>query len=136
MKPGAHTLVFGGTRTFEPPEEFQDSRWELRALWKIRVRPVPGADWERKRVGVICELEHSCRPGAETYLATYFATLADGTEEWHVARRWEGVPAAASGQPCESRTFVVWYQDGLGHTYYDDNDGRLYRLVWPGGRLV
>jgi len=83
---------------------------------KLRVRPVAGADIAWKRVGVVWHSPYD--PTERTSAASYFTTGGDGDEEWHVA----------VNVPTWQRTilFDVWYQDGAGHTYYDDNQGELH----------
>jgi hypothetical protein len=110
------------SRTYEPPDEFQSSLWEFYLLLKIRVRPVPWASWQWKRVGVL-DVWSPREP--RIHLGEYHAPLGSGMEEWHV-RIHGGTSAGASARPNERWTFLVWYQDGLGHTWYDDNNGKLF----------
>jgi hypothetical protein len=70
-----------------------------------------------------------------TALADYGSTLPDLTEEWLVVRRSE-TSASASGYPDVYMEFIVWYQDGLGRTYYDDNNGQDYHVGWKGHEIV
>jgi hypothetical protein len=83
---------------------------------KVRVRPVAGANIDWKRVGVVYRSPFD--PTERTANARYFTTWGDGDEEWHV-------PVSV---PTWQRTilFDVWYQDGAGHTYFDDNFGELH----------
>lgn len=122
---------FGSTRTYEADESFHDSRWLLTARWKIRVCPVPWADWGWKRVGGVCEMGWPVQQA--TYLAQYVGPTDDGLEEWQVSQEWARSSPGAS-DPVWSFPFLVWYQDGLGNAYYDDDDGRDYTLRWPAGR--
>lgn len=83
---------------------------------KVRVRPVQGASIDWKRVGVV---SRSPFDGVErTASGRYFTTWSSGDEEWHV-------PVTV---PTWQRTilFDVWYQDGAGHTWFDDNSGELH----------
>jgi hypothetical protein len=83
---------------------------------KVRVRPTAGADIAWKRVGVVWK---SPFEGTErTAGGRYFTTWADGDEEWHV-------PVTVSTWQ-RTILFDVWYQDGAGHTYFDDNGGELH----------
>ena len=83
---------------------------------KVRVKPVAGVDLNWKKVGI------SYRAPWETYertaVGSYFTTHANGDEEWHV-------PVSQSLSPAPF-VFDVWYQDGGGHTYVDDNQGELH----------
>jgi hypothetical protein len=83
---------------------------------KLKVRPVQGADLNRKRVGVVYRTASLFVD--VTAVGSYFTTLADGYEEWHVLvsqSSWEG-----------AITFTAWYQDGQGNTFYDDNGGERH----------
>lgn len=91
--------------------------WAIDVILKIKVKPVHGANLETKRVGVVYQQPGEGEP--QTALGEYFTTLEDGYEEWHVTvdrRSWE--PSVF--------TFNTWYQDGLGNTYYDDNEGEFH----------
>ena len=83
---------------------------------KLRVRPVANADINWKRVGVVWKA-----PGEtteRTAIGSYFATYADGDEEWHVpvnVATWQ-----------TTVLFDAWYQDGAGTTWIDDNQGELH----------
>lgn len=93
---------------------------------KVRVRRVEGADLDRKRVGIIYRAPNYL--GA-TALGRYFTTLADGWEEWHVhfnLRTWQ----------TGLFTFTAFYQDGKGHTYYDDNAGERHVIKLNTGANV
>lgn len=118
---------FESRRVHEAPEEYQNSLWRHTAIWKIRVRPVPGADLAWKRVGII-RFRPPCT-AEETLIAGYFATLADGSEEWQVREEWESA-SYASAAVSHTFAFAVWYQDGAGHTYYDDRNGVGYTVTW------
>lgn len=83
---------------------------------KVRVRPVAHADLAWKRVGVVFHTPDN--PSDQTAIGSYYATLGDGTEEWHVTMtvpQWQTVVL-----------FDAWYQDGRGHTWIDDNEGELH----------
>lgn len=83
---------------------------------KLAVRPAANADLNWKRVGVVYRA-----PGTSqltTVTGDYFSTWNNGQEEWHVKVT---VPASQN-----IISFNAWYQDGAGHTYYDDNDGELH----------
>lgn len=85
---------------------------------KLRVKPQAGANLNDKRVGVVYR-----KPGTSaltTVTGNYFTTWGNGDEEWHVKvtlRSWENIVS-----------FTAWYQDGLGHTYFDDNAGELHAI--------
>jgi hypothetical protein len=102
------------------PEAYQTSDYNHTAYWKIGIRPVPWADLERKRVGLIFWRGEDSE--GETLLANYGSTLPGGIEQWQAQTDF--------GYAYHPLTFVVWYQDGLGHTYYDDNNGMLYEAKW------
>lgn len=89
---------------------------------KVRVKPVATANLDHKRVGVIYKTPY----GNEeiTALGYYHTTWANGDEEWHVpipVPQWQNI-----------MVFNAWYQDGAGHTYYDDNQGERHALTWGG----
>jgi hypothetical protein len=100
---------------------------------KLRVQPVAGATIDNKRVGVVYR-----SPGGEpvTAVGSYFSTLGDGAEEWHVRidrRSWD------SGV----FRFDAWYQDGTangdspyGNTYFDDNNGEAHVANYHGSYAV
>lgn len=93
---------------------------------KLRVKPVQGADLSQKRVGV--EWHNPSMP-SHTALGTYFATQADGYEEWHVRmslRTYDPHPVV----------FNAWYQDGKGNTFYDDNNGEFWAVAYDGAYSV
>lgn len=124
------TSYFGIHCTSRADEAYHDSVYEGSAIWKIRIRPVAWANLETKRVGLI-EFYPGWPPGTEredTHLASFYAVRDDGTEEWQVSRRWK--TSGGDTTPRQASTFLVWYQDGAGHTYYDDNDGALYTVDW------
>ncbi|EYF02176.1 carbohydrate-binding protein [Chondromyces apiculatus] len=84
---------------------------------KLRVKPVAGANLDNKRVGIIYK---SGGQGTEvTATGYYFSTRSNGDEEWHVK---VSLPSYVQ----QVFTFNAWYQDGAGHTYYDDNSGELH----------
>jgi hypothetical protein len=80
---------------------------------KLRVQPVAGANLDAKRVGVVYT-----PPGGQpqTAVGSFFTTYDNGDEEWHVRIDRRGYDAGVF-------RFDAWYQDGLGHTYIDDNNG-------------
>lgn len=80
---------------------------------KLRVQPVAGANLDAKRVGVVYT-----PPGGspQTAVGTYFTTYDNGDEEWHVRVDRRGYDTGVFRFDC-------WYQDGLGHTFVDDNNG-------------
>lgn len=93
---------------------------------KVRVQPVAGARLEDKRVGVV----YSSMGGEpQTAVGHYFTTYDNGDEEWHVQvdRR--------AAEPGVLR-FDVWYQDGRGNTYYDDNNGEAHVEAYHGHQSV
>jgi hypothetical protein len=86
----------------------------LQAL--VRVRPVEHADLAWKRVGVVFRTPEDLTE--RTAVGSYSRTLDNGDEEWRVAF------LAPGSQPVV--VFDVWYQDGLGKTWIDDNQGELH----------
>lgn len=95
---------------------------------RIGVRPQPGADLDRRRVGVVYRLLSS--PERVTGVGNYVGVRDDGTDEWQVRVH---LPASAPGV----FTFLVWYQDGLGNTLYDDNEGQFHVAPWkPGFEII
>lgn len=99
-------------------------------VWvKLLVSPQTGADLNQKRVGV----EYRTGDTSGQSIARYFTTYQDGPdagmEEWQAKvylRTWE-MPVF---------TFNAWYQDGLDHTFYDDNDGELHAASYRGDSAV
>lgn len=87
---------------------------------KVKVRPVAGADLAYKKVGAVYREINQDNP--ITANGFYFSTLPDGQEEWHVPIR----STAHAG----TFTFNVWYEDGKGGRFYDDNNGELWALRW------
>lgn len=83
---------------------------------KVRVRPVAGADLSWKRVGVVYKTPYDTTE--RTAIGTYAQTWGNGDEEWHVPVT---VPTWQT-----TILFDAWYQDGAGHTFYDDNNGELH----------
>ncbi len=83
---------------------------------KLRVRPVTGANLDWKRVGVIYKTPED--QTERTSIGHYVTTWGNGDEEWHVP------VTVSSGQ--RTMLFDAWYQDGAGHTYFDDNHGELH----------
>jgi hypothetical protein len=82
----------------------------------VRVRPVEHADLSWKRVGVVFRTPEDLTE--RTAIGSYSTTLASGEEEWRVSF------LAPGSQPVV--VFDVWYQDGLGKTWIDDNQGELH----------
>ena len=87
---------------------------------KVKVRPIVGADLAYKKVGAVYREINQDNP--ITANGFYFATLPDGMEEWHVPIK----STAHAG----TFTFNVWYEDGKGGRFYDDNKGELWALRW------
>lgn len=82
----------------------------------VRVRPVQGASLDWKRVGVVFKSPYDSNE--RTAIGTYNTTWSNGDEEWFVR---VNVPTWQT-----TITFNAWYQDGAGHTYFDDNNGELH----------
>ncbi len=92
---------------------------------KVLVQRHEGANLDRKRVGVV----YKTMEGAErTETGTYFGDR-DGMEEWHIR-----IPRRSY----DSGIIMInaWYQDGQGHTFFDDNDGELHALAYNGNYTV
>lgn len=86
---------------------------------KLRVKPAAGANLANKHVGVVYRA-----PGSNaltTVAGNYFTTWGNGDEEWHVK------VSLRSSQTVVS--FNAWYQDGVGNTLYDDNQGELHPVA-------
>ncbi len=83
---------------------------------KVRVKPVVGADLAWKRIGVVYKTPADLTE--RTAIGYYATTWSNGDEEWHVPIN---VPTWQS-----TVLFDAWYQDGGGHTYFDDNQGELH----------
>jgi hypothetical protein len=92
---------------------------------KVLVKPVAEANLDAKRVGVLFQATSWQGTFEATATANYFGTREDGWEEWHavVSRR---------GYEPGFFSFTTWYQDGKGHTYYDDNSGEKHVAVYQG----
>jgi hypothetical protein len=94
----------------------------LDIILKVFVKQQAGANLDAKRIGVVFRFP-DWEPGqTETAMGTFHAAGNDGWEEWHVrirVRRWQ-----TTGTPIP--VFNAWYQDGLNHTYYDDNAGEFH----------
>ena len=94
---------------------------------QIRVRPVGGANLATKEAGLVYRI-----PGANDPITAngyYFTKWGNGDEEWHV-------PVHLRTGTQGVITFNAWYQDGKGHTYYDDNNGELHAATWTNGYAV
>lgn len=90
---------------------------------KLRVKTVYGADLDQKRVGVVYRTlgDNTER----TVLGNFYSSWDNGDEEWHVKvsrRAWEA----------GAFVFTTWYQDGLGHTFFDDNNGEFHAVASGG----
>jgi hypothetical protein len=120
------TSYFDTSCTSQGAEAYHNSFYGHVAIWKIRIRPVPGANLDTKRVGLL--LLQSGSGLGETQLANFYVVRDDGTEEWQVNRHWSSV--GGDSRPSQSASFILWYQDGVGHTYYNDNDGEFYKVIW------
>jgi hypothetical protein len=95
---------------------------------KVKVKQVQGADLSKKRVGVV--FHEPGRGGQTTAVGEYFADLGNGMEEWHVRvslKKWEHAGAFV---------FTAWYQDGVGSTWFDDNQGEYHAAAWQGAFAV
>jgi len=88
---------------------------------KVRVTPVKHADLGWKRVGIVYRSPDDLTD--RTVVGSYFATHADGSEEWQVTVT---VP-----QHQNVIAFDAWYQDGKGSTWIDDNMGEFH-VINPG----
>ena len=86
---------------------------------KLRVKPVSGADLSKKRVGVEW---HNPGVPSRTAVGAYFATLADGYEEWHIPVKSDSFRGTF--------LFTGWYENGAGGTFFDDNGGQRYAIQW------
>ena len=104
-------------------------RWPV-WVFKLWVRPVPGADLAAKRVGIIHRTFYTSRQ--ETVEGTWFANHDNGLEEWHV-RVSPGPEGASRFDGGTVLTFTAWYEDGQGGRFYDDNNGELHSGAsrWP-----
>lgn len=105
---------------------------------KVFIRRVEGADLSRKRVGIVARVANGGGRSTQ-FLGSFFASHADGWEEWHVRANFQNFEA-------QYLMFNAWYQDGRGNTFYDDNGGELHvvnpngpnaivRQAWDGTRL-
>jgi hypothetical protein len=93
---------------------------------KLRVRPAEKVDLDKKRVGVVYRAPGETNPITAT--GSYFTTWENGDEEWHVKvhlRSWQSVIS-----------FNAWYQDGAGHTFFEDNDGDLHPIAVGGSNAA
>ena len=93
---------------------------DLDFIMKVFVQRVDNANLDKKRVGVMFRVPSWQAGRSEMALGQYFATNGN-TEEWHVRIRlhpWMDSPQAL--------LFDAWYEDGLGNTYYDDNEGEFH----------
>ena len=91
---------------------------------KVRVKPIEGAILNDKRVGVVVQSPND-HGQFETVTGKYFSTHNDGFEEWHV-------PVQRRHYETGAFTFNAWYQDGLGNTYFDDNQGEFHAIAYNG----
>ena len=95
---------------------------------KVKIKKVDNAPIQNKRVGVVYKQLYG---DPATALGEFKWDIQDqpGFEEWHVhvnRRSWE--PGVL--------VFNAWYQDGLGTTYYDDNDGEFHVAAYKGNHSV
>ena len=94
---------------------------------KLAVRPAESANLETKRVGVVYRAPGTTQ--LTTVTGNYFTTWNNGQEEWHVKVTVPSYQNVIS--------FNAWYEDGAGHTYYDDNSGELHvATIGPGSIAV
>lgn len=93
---------------------------------KVLVQPVAGANLDAKRVGVVY---NGTIGESQTAEGDYFTTYDDGMEEWHVRVDRRGYDPGVI-------RFNTWYQDGLGNTYYDDNNGEGHIDAYLGAHSV
>lgn len=82
----------------------------------IRVRPMEQADLGWKRVGVVYRTLTDATE--RTAIGSFSRMLDNGDEEWRVSF------LAPGSEPVV--VFDAWYQDGLGKTWIDDNQGELH----------
>jgi hypothetical protein len=102
------------SQCLQPNTRFGCGNYEI--FLKVRVRPVVGANLDAKRVGVVWKSPWD--KIEKTAIGHYAGSAGNGDEEWHVpvsVQTWQKVIL-----------FDVWYQDGAGSTYYDDNQGELH----------
>ncbi len=100
----------------------------LDIILKVFVRQQAGANLDAKRVGVVYRFPDWEVGQTETALGSYFAAGTDGWEEWHVRIRVRKYATTSLPVP----VFNAWYQDGLNHTFYDDNEGEFH-VTSPAG---
>jgi hypothetical protein len=91
-------------------------------ILKVFAKPQAGANLDAKKVGAVYRFPDWEGGRTETGIGTYFATDDDGWEEWHV--RIKIRKDSTTNQPIA--VFNAWYQDGLNHTYFDDNKGEFH----------
>lgn len=94
---------------------------------KVQVKPALGANLDNKRVGVVWNAPGGS--GTQTTVGTYFSTLANGMEEWHI-------PVVFGFTKPDLLMITAWYQDGLGNTFFDDNQGELHPIPYQGDYAV
>jgi hypothetical protein len=94
---------------------------------RIRVRPMEQADLGWKRVGVVYRTLNDATE--RTAIGSFSKMLDNGDEEWRVSFLAPGTEPVV--------VFDAWYQDGLGKTWIDDNQGELHVInAGPGYSIV
>jgi hypothetical protein len=98
-------------------------------MFKVLVKPQPGnVDFTNKRVGAVWHYPGEGESDTNTVWGTFFGNR-DGMEEWHIA-----LPRG-----------IYWYsgillnavyQDGQGHTFYDDNASAFHVVAAPNTALI
>src|SRR3954451_15679182 len=83
------TSYFHTYCTSQGAEAYHNSFYAHSAIWKIRIRPVAGANLDTKRVGILTG--KSGKELDDTRLARFYVVREEGTEEWQVSSWWETV---------------------------------------------
>jgi hypothetical protein len=97
---------------------------EVDVFLRVGVRRPQGVDAEGRRAGVVYKLLGSADRHVQE--GVFARKLESGEEEWQVRLcLHETSPGVVP--------FFVWYDDGRGQVYYDDNARQLHVVVWKEG---
>jgi hypothetical protein len=114
----------GGLWTDERDTDGRGAPRDIDVFLRIAVSRAAGVDGEVRKAGVIYKLPGS--PEEHEQEGNFASRIDEGAEEWHVRICLHARSPGVIG-------LLVWYDDGRGRVFFDDNAGEMHVAAWKQG---